>query len=59
MTDYKGNTTGPGINFVSWSGGIGYPSKIPTGGKRKTRKGRKGSKTRKGRKAAKRYSRRR
>lgn len=55
QNDASGNEVKTGTNFVSWSGGVGLPTNIPTGpvavrGGRRTRRNRKNRKqTRKNR----------
>jgi hypothetical protein len=54
QNDASGNEVKTGTNFVSWPGGVGAPTKIPTGpvtvGGRRTRRNRKNRKqTRKNR----------
>lgn len=63
--EVRGVATMGGTNFVSWPGGIGAPTTIPTGpvsvgGRRKTRRNRKNRKqTRKNRKQSRRVNRNR
>jgi hypothetical protein len=54
--DASGNTLG--TNFVAWPGGIGAPTRIPTGGRR-TRRGKQTRKNTRHSRLHKRHTRRR
>lgn len=54
--DASGNTLG--TNFVAWPGGIGAPTRIPTGGRR-TRRGKQTHKNTRHNRLRKRHTRRR
>jgi hypothetical protein len=55
--DASGNSLG--TNFVAWPGGIGAPTRIPLGGRRKTRRGKQTRKYTRHSRLRKRHTRRR